>query len=53
MASFANSPKSDSADIVRQVLDGIETGAAEVLADDLSRQVRSQLDKPVLERSPA
>ncbi|MCZ8381117.1 SDR family oxidoreductase [Mycobacterium sp. CPCC 205372] len=53
MASFADSPKSAPADIVRQVLDGIETGAAEVLADDLSRQVRAQLDKPVLERAPS
>lgn len=51
MASFADSPKSDPADIVRQVLDGIESGATEVLADDLTRQVRSELDKPVLERA--
>lgn len=53
MASFADSPKSDPADIVRQVLDGIESGATEVLADDLTRQVRSELDKPIQERTPS
>lgn len=51
MASFANSPKSDPADIVRQVLDGIDSGATEVLADDLTRQVRSKLNKPIQERT--
>jgi len=51
MASFADSPKSDPADIVRQVLDGIESGATEVLADDLTRQVRSELTKPIQERT--
>jgi NAD(P)-dependent dehydrogenase (short-subunit alcohol dehydrogenase family) len=51
MASFADSPKSDPADIVRQVLDGIESGAEEVLADDLTRQVRDQLNKPIQERT--
>lgn len=51
MASFSDSPKSEPADVVRQVLDGIESGAAEVLADELSRQVRSQLHLPVLDRA--
>jgi NAD(P)-dependent dehydrogenase (short-subunit alcohol dehydrogenase family) len=51
MASFADSPKSDPADIVGQVLDGIENGATEVLADDLTRQVRAQLNKPIQERT--
>lgn len=51
MASFADSPKADPADIVRQVLDGIESGASEVLADDLSRRVRSELSKPIQERT--
>lgn len=51
MASFADSPKSDPADIVRQVLDGIESGATEVLADDLTRKVRSELNKPIQERT--
>lgn len=51
MASFADSPKSEPADIVHQVLDGIESGATEVLADDLTRQVRSELNKPIQERT--
>lgn len=44
MAAFAgDSPKSSPVDVVRQVLDGLEAGADEVLADDTSRQVRAQL----------
>jgi len=44
MASFAgDSPKSSPVDVVRQVLDGLQSGAEEVLADDLTRQVRAQL----------
>ncbi|UNB54561.1 NADP-dependent oxidoreductase [Mycolicibacterium sp. YH-1] len=35
-------PQIRPADIVRQVLDGIESGATEVLADELTRQVRSE-----------
>jgi NAD(P)-dependent dehydrogenase (short-subunit alcohol dehydrogenase family) len=50
MASFADSPKSDPADVVRQVLDGIESGADEVLADEMSREVRAHLNKPIHER---
>lgn len=50
MASFTDSPKSDPADVVRQVLDGIESGADEVLADDVTRYVRGELSKPVGER---
>lgn len=51
MASFSDSPKSDPADVVRQVLDGIEAGADEVLADDLTRTVRAGLSKAVSERT--
>jgi NAD(P)-dependent dehydrogenase (short-subunit alcohol dehydrogenase family) len=51
MASFAgDSPKSDPADVVRQVLDGIEAGADEVLADEKTREARAHLSKPVHER---
>ena len=50
MASFAASPKSGPADVVRQVLDGIESGADEVLADEMSREVRAHLNKPIHER---
>lgn len=45
MASFADSPKSTPQDVVRQVLDGVESGADEVLADDFTRQARAQLGK--------
>lgn len=50
MASFSDSPKSDPADVVRQVLDGVESGAQEVLADQLTRDVRRQLGTPLDER---
>jgi len=51
MASFTDLPKSNPADVVRQVLDGIESGADEVLADELTRDVRAGLGKPLRERS--
>lgn len=47
MAAFADAPKSDPADVVRQVLDGVESGAQEVLADVGSREVRRQLGTPL------
>ena len=50
MASFADSPKSDPADVVRQVLEGIESGADEVLADEMTRQVRARMNLSVGER---
>ena len=53
MAKFADYPKSDPADVVRQVLDGIESGADEVLADEMTREVRAHLSKPIHERSRA
>ena len=43
MAKFTDYPKSDPAHVVRQVLDGIECGADEVLADEMTREVRAQL----------
>jgi len=51
MASFTDLPKSNPADVVRQVLDGIESGADEVLADELTRDVRAGLGRPLRERS--
>lgn len=50
MGAFADAPKSDPADVVRQVLDGIEAGAQEVLADEVTRQARRQLGTPLDER---
>ena len=53
MGAFSDSPKSDPADVVRQVLDGIESGTDEVLADEMTRVVRAHLSKPIHERSLA
>jgi NAD(P)-dependent dehydrogenase (short-subunit alcohol dehydrogenase family) len=53
MGKFSDAPKSDPADVVRQVLDGIESGADEVLADDVTRGVRAELAKPIRERANA
>jgi NAD(P)-dependent dehydrogenase (short-subunit alcohol dehydrogenase family) len=50
MGAFADSPKSGPADVVRQVLDGIESGADEVLADDMTRDARARMNKPIHER---
>ncbi|KZS71100.1 short-chain dehydrogenase [Mycobacterium kansasii] len=47
MAKFTDYPKSDPAEVIRQVLDGIESGADEVLADAMTREVRAQLCKPI------
>ena len=50
MASFTDLPKSNPAHVIRQVLDGIESGADEVLADEMTRGVRAQLSKPIHQR---
>jgi NAD(P)-dependent dehydrogenase (short-subunit alcohol dehydrogenase family) len=50
MASFSDSPKSSPAEVIRQVLDGVESGADEVLADEFTRQIRAQLGKLIHER---
>ncbi|WP_059021491.1 SDR family oxidoreductase [Mycobacterium sp. M26] len=48
MASFApDSAKSRPEDVIRQVLDGIESGANEVLADEMTRLVKAELSKPI------
>lgn len=50
MAGFSDGPKTQPAEVVRQVLDGIESGADEVLADELTRGVRGQLGKSIREQ---
>lgn len=50
MAAGVDAPKVAPSDVVGQVLDGIEAGASEVLADDSARQVRAALHRPVDER---
>jgi NAD(P)-dependent dehydrogenase (short-subunit alcohol dehydrogenase family) len=48
MVSAVAAPKNDPAPIAAAALDGVESGVAEVLADDLTRHVRASLG-----RSPA
>lgn len=43
MTAKIDAPKASPEDVASQALDGIESGAFEVLADDLSRQVKSGL----------
>ncbi|MGW6280887.1 SDR family oxidoreductase [Kribbella sp. NPDC055071] len=43
MAAAVTSPKSKPEDIAKQALDGIETGAYEVIADDFTRNVKATL----------
>ena len=50
MAAFSDRPKSAPAEVIRQVLDGVESGADEVLADEFTRQIRAQLGKLIHER---
>lgn len=50
MGAFADAPKSAPADVVHQVLDGVESGASEVLADEMARAARRQLGIPLDER---
>jgi hypothetical protein len=42
----------DDADVIRQVLGGNESGADEILADEMTRDVRARLGKPIHERWP-
>ncbi|MEV4624755.1 SDR family oxidoreductase [Micromonospora sp. NPDC049523] len=43
MAAHITGPKTSPAEVARQAFDGIETGAAEILADDVSRSVKAGL----------
>jgi NAD(P)-dependent dehydrogenase (short-subunit alcohol dehydrogenase family) len=43
MAAGADIPKNDPADVVRAVLDGIEAGRAEVIADEFSAVTKANL----------
>ena len=47
MVAAVHAPKSDPADVVRQVLDGVEAGEVEVLADEMTRSVRAHLNQPI------
>lgn len=47
MAAAITAPKTDPNRVAHATLDGIEAGAHEVLADDVSRQVRAALSGPL------
>ncbi len=47
MAAHVDGPKTDPADLARQVLDAVEAGQDEVLGDDLSRGVKAALSGEV------
>ncbi|MBM7519694.1 SDR family oxidoreductase [Nocardioides nitrophenolicus] len=47
MTKGVDAPKLDPADVVRSAYDGVETGAYEILADDLSARVKAGLAGPV------
>ena len=53
MTSGIDAPKSSPADVVRQVLKGVEAGDLEVIADDLARTVRDGLQQTAAERYAA
>jgi NAD(P)-dependent dehydrogenase (short-subunit alcohol dehydrogenase family) len=47
MVADVDGPKNDPRQVARDILDGVERGDAEVLADDLTRGVKSVLSGPV------
>lgn len=47
MIADIDAAKNDPRDVARAIVDGVESGAAEVLADDLTRHVKSALAGPV------
>jgi NAD(P)-dependent dehydrogenase (short-subunit alcohol dehydrogenase family) len=47
MTAAVQAAKVEPADVVRQVLDGLEAGEVEVLADETSRAVRAHLNQPI------
>jgi NAD(P)-dependent dehydrogenase (short-subunit alcohol dehydrogenase family) len=47
MAERVDAPKLDPADVVRSAYDGIEAGEFEILADELSGQVKAGLAAPI------
>jgi NAD(P)-dependent dehydrogenase (short-subunit alcohol dehydrogenase family) len=52
MAAGVDAPKVDPKDVARDALDAVQAGELEVLADDVSRLVKSQLAAPTAERYP-
>lgn len=52
MAAAVDAPKSAPGDVAAQALDGIESGAFEVLADELTRHVKGRLAEDVAAMYP-
>lgn len=52
MTAGVTAPKSTPEEVVTQALDGVESGALEVLADDITRQLRAGLSASVEEQYP-
>ena len=52
MTTGVDAPKSDPHDVARLTLDGLEAGAHEVLADDVSRHVRGALSGDLVDLYP-
>ena len=52
MAALYDVPKTSAASVVAQAYDGIEAGALEVLADDLTRDLKSRMGTPAEEYRP-
>jgi NAD(P)-dependent dehydrogenase (short-subunit alcohol dehydrogenase family) len=52
MTRLVDAPKNDPADVVRAALDGLEAGRLEVLADELTVEVKERLAAPVEEQYP-
>ena len=47
MTASIDAAKSRPADVVQQVLDGVEKGEVEILADEITRAVRAGLNQPI------
>ncbi|SPM33553.1 NAD(P)-dependent dehydrogenase, short-chain alcohol dehydrogenase family [Mycobacterium rhizamassiliense] len=47
MFAHVDAPKNDPREVAREIVDGIERGDIEVLADDVSRHVKAALSGPV------
>jgi len=47
MTANVTEPKNDPADVVRSAYDGLEAGSFEILADDISHQVKQGLAGPI------
>ncbi|MGW6358994.1 SDR family oxidoreductase [Streptomyces sp. NPDC055092] len=52
IAAGSTAPKADPAEVAALALDGVETGAYEVLADNMSREVRAALSGNLLSLYP-